>query len=69
MIRPCQIGLLLSVNSSLTNIIPIHKNTQTENENTNVLGQNNALFIYLMEKTIIIICYNGLNYLPLLLLA
>jgi len=50
MIRLCQIGILLSINSSLINLkVPIHKNTQTEHKNTNVLWQKQCI-IYILNK-------------------
>jgi len=48
-VRPCQIGILLSVDSSLTNLGTYSQKQKTENENTFILRQNNALYIYLIE--------------------
>ena len=36
-IRPCQTGILLSVNSSLTNLGTYSQNIHTKQENTNIL--------------------------------
>jgi len=44
--RQCQIGILLSVNSSLTNL-GTYSQKQTKNENTNVLRQKTMNYLYI----------------------
>jgi len=72
--RPCQIGILQHdeampnwnfVKRQLKFDIPRYLFTKTHipKTKTRVLRQKQALFIYLVEKNIIIICNNGLNYL------
>jgi len=50
-IRPCQIGIVLSVNSSLTNLGTYSQKHTNRKRQHLFYYKNNALYIYLIEKT------------------
>ena len=55
LVRPCQIGILLSVNSSLTNLGTYSQTHTNRKRKHNYLKTKTIHVIYLIEKNIIII--------------